>query len=138
MSNGQCTVSHALRANDPFGKYKPETQQPVRKLKVQGDETLRELKKVFKRFLRKKIKETQERGFFTEQDVAKEMIRGIFVGLKYGVPVDEYIKEFEFIRCQSPAMDFNPVLGDSVEVLSCSDAIAKVLKRELSVIEGEK
>lgn len=78
MSNGQCAVSHALRANDPFGKYKPETQQPVRKLKVQGDETLRELKKVFKRFLRKKIKETQERGFFTEQDVAKEMIRGIF------------------------------------------------------------
>jgi hypothetical protein len=47
------------------------------------------------------------------------------LGLKYGIPIAEYIKEFEGIRC--PAMGYE----GNEQVLSCADAIAKVLKEEI-------
>ncbi len=51
--------------------------------------------------------------------------RSLSLGLKYGVPVEEYIAEFDNIRCPSPAWD------NKEEVVSCADAIAKVLKKEI-------
>jgi len=58
------------------------------------------------------------------------LTRSISLGLKYRVPVEEYIKELEFIRCPCPALDPNEEVSGSEEISSCSDAIAKVLKRE--------
>ena len=69
--------NNITNADDRFGGYKPEIDSPVRKLKVEHGETLRELKTIFRKFLRKNIKGTQERGFLTAQDVAKEMIADI-------------------------------------------------------------
>jgi len=44
------------------------------------------------------------------------------------VPIEEYIKEFDNIRCPSPALD------EGMQVVSCADAIAKVLSKEIKVI----
>jgi len=51
--------------------------------------------------------------------------RSLSLGLKYGIPIEEYIKEFENIRCPSPVWE------DGEQILSCADAIAKVLKKEI-------
>lgn len=59
------------------------------------------------------------------------LTRSISLGLKYGVPVQEYINELEFVRCPSPALNPNEAIGSSEEIGSCTDAIAKVLKKEL-------
>jgi ribonucleoside-diphosphate reductase alpha chain len=48
--------------------------------------------------------------------------RAITTGLKYGVPVEEYVKQLQGIKCPNPCWD------DGVQVLSCPDAIAKALK----------
>lgn len=50
------------------------------------------------------------------------LTRSITLGIKYGVPVDEFVKELKEIRC--------PILGwdEGMQVLSCPDAIAKVLE----------
>lgn len=45
--------------------------------------------------------------------------RAITIGLKYGAPIEEYIKHLRGIRCEAP------VLGGS---LSCPDAISRVLE----------
>ncbi len=44
--------------------------------------------------------------------------------LKYGIPIEEMIKELENISCP------NHVLDNGEQILSCADAIAKVLKKE--------
>jgi ribonucleoside-diphosphate reductase alpha chain len=49
------------------------------------------------------------------------LTRAISLGLKFGVPLEEYIKELENIRCPSP------LTTEGVEILSCPDAVAKVL-----------
>jgi len=59
------------------------------------------------------------------------LTRSISLGLKFGVPTQEYINELEFIRCPSPALNPNEEVSDSEQILSCADAIAKVLKKEL-------
>lgn len=50
--------------------------------------------------------------------------RSISLGLKYGIPVDEYVREFRGIRCPSPG------LGEGKQILSCPDAIAQMLELE--------
>jgi len=65
------------------------------------------------------------------------MTRAITVGLKYGVPVAEYIKQLENIRCVAPSLDPNPDIDESEPILSCADAIAKALKWQNN-IEKEK
>lgn len=55
--------------------------------------------------------------------------RAISLGLKHGVPLEEYVEQLEYIRCNNPHM-----YPEEERTLSCSDAIAKVLKG----IEGEK
>lgn len=52
------------------------------------------------------------------------LTRSISLGLKYGIPVSEYVDELKNIRCPSPIID------EGVEILSCPDAIAKVLEKE--------
>ena len=52
------------------------------------------------------------------------LTRTITLGLKYGVPVEEYIKELEGIKCPYPTWE------DGEQILSCADAISKVIKRE--------
>ncbi len=54
--------------------------------------------------------------------------RCITAGLRHGVPIEEYIKQLEFIRCTAPAFDQNPEVDEGEPILSCSDAIAKALK----------
>lgn len=50
--------------------------------------------------------------------------RSISLGLKFGIPVEEYIGEFKGIKCPSSSWEN----GD--QILSCADAIAKVLENE--------
>lgn len=53
------------------------------------------------------------------------LTRAISLGLKYGVPIKEYIKQLKGIRCPAP------VTNDGREILSCADAISKVLQLEI-------
>ena len=55
------------------------------------------------------------------------LTRSISLGLRYGIPIDEYVDELQYIRCPSPALDANEAIDKSTEITSCSDAIAKVL-----------
>lgn len=50
--------------------------------------------------------------------------RSISLGLKYRIPADEYIRQLRGIRCPSAALD------SGKEILSCPDAIVKVLGGE--------
>lgn len=50
------------------------------------------------------------------------LTRSITLGIKYGVPVDEFVKELRDIRCPSRGID------QGVEILSCADAIGRVLE----------
>lgn len=58
--------------------------------------------------------------------------RSISLGLKYGIPVEEYIDEFKGIRCPSPAWE------EGEAILSCADAVAKVLKHACGTSESDK
>ena len=50
------------------------------------------------------------------------LTRSISLGLKYGIPLSEYIDELKNIRCPAPKL--TAADGD---VLSCADALSKVL-----------
>lgn len=52
------------------------------------------------------------------------LTRSVSLGLKYGIPVLEYIDELRGLRCPSPV----DMPGYDDNCLSCADAIAKVLK----------
>lgn len=53
--------------------------------------------------------------------------RCITVGLRYGVPVAEYIKQLSSLKCPSPG-EVTGGEGDKVDrIWSCPDAIARVL-----------
>jgi len=56
--------------------------------------------------------------------------RSISLGLKYEIPIAEYVDEFKNLRCPSPLID------EGREALSCADALAKVLG-EYSSIKGD-
>lgn len=51
--------------------------------------------------------------------------RLISVGTRYGMPEEEIIDQLRGIKCPSPGID------DGVQVLSCADAISKILKGEI-------
>jgi ribonucleoside-diphosphate reductase alpha chain len=55
--------------------------------------------------------------------------RCITTGLRYGVPVDEYIKALLGIQCPMPTWE------DGVQHLSCSDAISKAVKAIMKEID---
>lgn len=50
--------------------------------------------------------------------------RAISLGLKYRIPVSEFVKELKGIRC--PGL----IISDGKEILSCPDAIAGVLEED--------
>jgi len=50
--------------------------------------------------------------------------RAVSLGLKYGIPVEEYIEELKGIKCPSSSWE------DGSQILSCADAVAKVLENE--------
>lgn len=52
------------------------------------------------------------------------LTRSISLGLKYSVPIDEFIKELSGIKCPGSAWE------GGYQVLSCADAIAKALENE--------
>lgn len=58
--------------------------------------------------------------------------RSLSLGLKYGIPIEEYIKEFEDIKCP------NRVWEDGVQIMSCADAVAKVLKNACRANQSNK
>ncbi len=60
------------------------------------------------------------------------LTRSLTTGLRCGVPVEMYIEELKDIRCPQPGDYFNGSL-----VLSCADAVAKVLKDHSGYIEPE-
>ena len=51
--------------------------------------------------------------------------RAITLGLRCGIPKEEFVKEFRGIRCPNPHL-----YPKAEEVLSCADAIAKVIEEE--------
>jgi ribonucleoside-diphosphate reductase alpha chain len=57
---------------------------------------------------------------------SEAVTRLITLALRFDVPLEEIVKEIESLRCPSPTWE------DKVQVSSCPDAIAKVLKEELS------
>ena len=52
------------------------------------------------------------------------LTRSITLGIRCGVPVSEYVRQLEGIKCP------NIGLEEGVSILSCADAIAKVLEME--------
>ena len=50
------------------------------------------------------------------------LTRSISLGLRYGVPVEDYIDQLQNIRCPEPYM-----WPEEERVLSCADGIAKAL-----------
>jgi len=53
------------------------------------------------------------------------LTRAITLGLKYGVPVEEFVNELSGLRCPNPCM-----WPEEERTLSCPDAVARVLKDE--------
>lgn len=56
---------------------------------------------------------------------SEALTRTITLALRFGMPLAEIVKEIEFLRCPVPSWE------DGNQILSCPDAIAKVLKGEL-------
>lgn len=52
------------------------------------------------------------------------LCRSVSAGLRYGVPVSEYIKQLKEIKCPNIGYD------NGVRVYSCADAISKALEME--------
>lgn len=52
--------------------------------------------------------------------------RCVTLGLRYGVPVDEYIKQLSNIKCLNPQS-----IPEDESSVSCADAISRTLQEEL-------
>lgn len=48
--------------------------------------------------------------------------RCISLGLRYGIPITEFIEQLEGLSCPSPALE------EGTKVMSCADGIAKAMK----------
>jgi ribonucleoside-diphosphate reductase alpha chain len=53
----------------------------------------------------------------------ESLTKAMTSGLRYGIPVEEFIDKLEGVVCQLPSYD------DGVLIKSCSDAIAKTIKQ---------
>jgi len=56
---------------------------------------------------------------------SEALTRTVTLALRFGVPLEEIVKELQYLRCPSPVWE------DGEQALSCPDAIAKVLVGEL-------
>lgn len=52
------------------------------------------------------------------------LTRSVSLGLKYGIPLEEYVEELKDIKCPNSSWD------DGQQILSCADAISKVIDYE--------
>jgi len=52
------------------------------------------------------------------------LTRSVSLGLKYGIPVEDYVDELKEIKCPYSSWD------DGRQILSCSDAIAWIIQDE--------
>ena len=59
------------------------------------------------------------------------LTRSITLGIRYGVPVDDYIKQLKEIRCPNMGLD------EGKDILSCAHAIAVALEKEMERGEAE-
>jgi len=55
---------------------------------------------------------------------AEAVSRCISLGLRYGIPISEFIDQLENLACPSPTME------DGIRIASCPDAIAKAMKEK--------
>jgi len=60
------------------------------------------------------------------------LTRSVSLGLKYGIPVEEYIEELIDIKCPYTSWD------NGKQILSCADAIGKVLQDECRNNKSDK
>jgi len=58
--------------------------------------------------------------------------RAVSLGLQYGIPPQEFVRELKGHKCPSPQM-----WPEDAQVLSCPDGVAKALERYISP-EGEE
>ena len=58
--------------------------------------------------------------------------RSISLGLKYGLPLEEYIDQLDNIRCSTLSID------NGEPISSCADAIASVLKKEYDLLMNKE
>lgn len=56
------------------------------------------------------------------------LTRAISLGLRHGVPIEEYVKELKGLQCPNPLM-----YPEEDKALSCPDGIARVLERYVDV-----
>jgi len=61
------------------------------------------------------------------------MTRAISLGLRYGIPIEDYIKGLKGIRCPTPYM-----FPEEERTLSCPDAIAQVMEMGLGIRKVQK
>lgn len=54
---------------------------------------------------------------------AEAIARSISIGLRYGVPVDEYVKQLKNIKCEKK------IFAENGTIESCPDAIAQTLEK---------
>ena len=57
------------------------------------------------------------------------LTRAISLGLKYGVPIKEFVDELKDLQCPNPSM-----WPEEDRILSCPDGIAKVLEKYVKKI----
>lgn len=69
------------------------------------------------------VGELSKNGYCTSA-FQEGLTRSITLGVKYGVPIAEFVKDLEGIRCQSSVM-----FPKEKRVLSCPDAIANILRK---------
>ncbi len=62
---------------------------------------------------------------------AEAVTRCITLGLRYGIPAGDFVKELENIACPNPALD------DGIRITSCPDAIAKVMAGKVGKVKEE-
>ena len=58
------------------------------------------------------------------------LLRCVSVGLRYGVPLEEFVRQLKGISCPSPTLD------EGVPIRSCADAIAHVLSKFVQEVDS--
>lgn len=60
-----------------------------------------------------------------ERCQSQALTRSVTLGLRYGIPIEDYIKQLEFLTCPKVSWE------DGHKISSCSDAIVKGIKLAL-------
>jgi ribonucleoside-diphosphate reductase alpha chain len=63
---------------------------------------------------------------------SEALARSISLGLRHNIPIEEYIKQLSGIHCPNRALE------DGEFILSCPDAISKILKQRMEEVNEQK